>query len=550
MILNSDNLKHRCPFKNSTGGVTVLIVMLLMFSACTKNFKEINTNPAGLTDEQANGDYTLVASFLQQAQRTLIADNPAAYQQIGNFNGDSFSGFMMPPSPFRSNAYNTTYNLIEPYCASSFVNRYQTVMNPAYKVVEMARTIPDYKDLDALARILRVTAMNRVTDKFGPIIFSRYNQADDDGTVHYDTQEDAYTFLFSDLDTAIKTLVSLKEAPVSPQMQKADLAYTSDNYRNWLRYANSLRLRMALRISKVAPEKAKAQGEAALDPASGGLLTENGQNCFIKLLTTHPQTTISNDWSDIRMGASMESILSGFEDPRVSAYFLPAKDAAVAGQFKGIRCGINIDAKSRYEGYSALVPLPPKMQMMVAAESWFLKAEAALRGWANAGDAATDYNTGIDRSFEQYGLSDKVTAYKNNAINTPAPYTDPKAMTPGQNDVDAGSPYLSTITVKWEEGVSNDRKLERIITQKWIALFPDGEEAWAEYRRTGYPVLFPIVLNNSGGIIPTIPGIRRLPIPQREYNTNTNGANEAATMLNGPDNGATRLWWDLADKSF
>jgi len=190
------------------------------------------------------------------------------------------------------------------------------------------------------------------------------------------------------------------------------------------------------------------------------------------------------------------------------------------------------------------------MQLMVAAESWFLKAEAALRGWANAGDAKTNYETGIDRSFAMYGLAAEASAYKNDAASKPKAYIDPKAKTAGENDVPAGSPNLSTITIKWSDADNNNRKLERIITQKWIALFPDGEEAWAEYRRTGYPILFPVVVNKSAGAIPTVPGIRSIPIPQVEFTTNKAAAEAAVATLGGPSNGATRLWWDVANKSF
>ncbi|WP_312697359.1 SusD/RagB family nutrient-binding outer membrane lipoprotein [Sphingobacterium mizutaii] len=107
---------------------------------------------------------------------------------------------------------------------------------------------------------------------------------------------------------------------------------------------------------------------------------------------------------------------------------------------------------------------------------------------------------------------------------------------------------MSTITIAWNEGDSRDRKLERIITQKWISMFPDGDEAWAEYRRSGYPILFPVVVNYSNNTIPSVPGIRRMPYPEREYNSNSAAVNEAVKMLGGPDNGGTRLWWDVENK--
>src|SRR5699024_7385981 len=126
---------------------------------------------------------------------------------------------------------------------------------------------------------------------------------------------------------------------------------------------------------------------------------------------------------------------------------------------------------------------------------------------------------------------------------TEAPYTDPEAMVDGQNDVPAGSSNLSTVTIKWDPNASFQTKLEKIITQKWLALYPDGEEAWAEFRRTGYPKLFPVVINNSGGKISTSKFIQRLPFPSTEYSTNKAGVDAAVQLLGGPDTGGTPLWW-------
>ncbi len=529
-----------------------LLVAGLLIPGCTGNFEDLNTNPANLTTEQGDSDYELVSAFLQQAQRAIIPEDVGTYQLTENLISDCYSGYMAAQAPFRSNSNNLTYELVDGWNANVWVYRYVNVMNPTYKVMELAKANPNFKDLDALARIVKVSAMARVTEKIGPIIYSKYNIPEADGTVKYDEQKDVYPFLFADLEIAINALKALKTTPTSPQMKKADLAYSSNNYDNWLRYANTLRLRMALRIVKVAPALAKTQGEAAMDPQNGGLLEANSQNCLITTSVPHPLNIITSptDWSDTRMGAPMEAIMGGYNDPRISKYFVPAKDPAVLGQFKGIRSGIDIKDKATYNGYSELVRFPQKMQLMVAAESWFLKAEAALRGWANAGVAKTNYETGIDRSMEQYGLTAQAAAYKNDATSKPKPYIDPKSLTVGQNNVETGSPYLSTITIKWDDAASNDKKLERIITQKWISLFPDGEEAWAEYRRTGYPILFPVVINLSAGRIPTIPGVRRIQIPIREYNTNGAAAKAAAATLGGPDTGATRLWWDVADKSF
>jgi len=526
----------------------ILLSSLFLTLSCTKDFRELNTNPAGVTDEEAMGDFALVASFLAQGQRAILPENVNEYQVSYNLAGDSYGGYFAAQAPFVGNANNLTYSLVPGWYSSLWVDRYIRGMNPIARVELMTRNDEKLSDIFAFSKILKVSAMHRTSDKFGPIIYSKYNAPDDNDQIQYDSQQDAYMNFFKDLDTATTILKTYKGKEVSAAMKKSDMAYTENNYDRWLRIANTLRLRLALRIAFKDAALAKTEGEKALNPENGGLLEATSDNCFIKLSTDHPLNILTTTWSDTRMNASIETFLGGYKDPRLAELFLPATDPAVRGQFKGIRTGIDIDAKSRYDNYSKLLPQPNRMQLMVASESWFLKAEAALRGWSNAGDAKTNYETGIERSFEMYGLSAQAAAYKNNATDKPMPYIDPKAIKAGQNDILLGSPYLSTITIAWNEGDSRDRKLERIITQKWISMFPDGDEAWAEYRRSGYPILFPVVVNYSNNTIPSVPGIRRMPYPEREYNSNSAAVNEAVKMLGGPDNGGTRLWWDVENK--
>ncbi len=523
---------------------------LVLGTACTKDFKDMNTNPAEVTDDQANSDYALIASFLAQGQRDIIPEDVGEYQLANNLCSDSYSGYFGAEAPFVGNANNLTYSLVEGWYRAIWNDRYIKCMSPLYRVEKLTRNDEGLQDIFAFSKVLKVAAMHRTAEKVGPIIYSHYNSPNADGSISYDAQKDVYPMFFLDLDTATSIFLGMKDNAISKAMAKSDLAYSSGNYTRWLKFANTLRLRLAIRIAFVNPDLAKQQGEKALDPANGGLLDNNEDNCFINTSVDHPLNIITSSWSDTRMGAPVESILGGYDDPRLPKFFQPAIDAAVKGQYKGIRSGINIDAKDRYDNYSKMVPQAKKMQIMVAAESWFLKAEAALRGWANAGNIKVNYETGIERSFEMYGLGGAVAAYKANATSKPKPYVDPKAITAGENDIGASSPYLSKITVKWDDAASNNVKLERIITQKWIATFPDGDEAWAEYRRTGYPILFPVVVNFSAGKIPTIPGIRRMPYPQREYSSNSAAVTAAVDMLGGPDNGGTRLWWDVENKSF
>jgi hypothetical protein len=237
----------------------------------------------------------------------------------------------------------------------------------------------------------------------------------------------------------------------------------------------------------------------------------------------------------------MECYLKGFNDPRLAAYFLVNKN----GEYRGIRNGVAISSTSQYADASNFnMTSTSPIRFMAASEIYFLKAEAALRGWSAGGTAQSLYEQGINTSFTQSSVTS--STYLTDATSTEAPYVD---LSSDVNNVPAGSPYLSKITVKWNEADTYQHKLERIITQKWLGLWPDGEEAWAEFRRTNYPVLMPVVVNNSQGTISTTGFIRRLPFSANEYRDNKDEVTKALSLLNGPDNGGTRLWWDLATKN-
>lgn len=134
-----------------------------------------------------------------------------------------------------------------------------------------------------------------------------------------------------------------------------------------------------------------------------------------------------------------------------------------------------------------------------------------------------------------------VDTYKLDSEKTAADYIDPLVSS---NNIDA----VSKITIAWKDSDSKDKNLERIITQKWIAMFPNGQEAWTEYRRTGYPKLFPVKVNNSAGTIDTDVQIRRISFARSEYILNWENIQKAIELLGGPDNGGTRLWWDAENK--
>ncbi|PQJ21062.1 RagB/SusD family nutrient uptake outer membrane protein [Tenacibaculum sp. SG-28] len=518
------------------------LVVASMFLIGCSDLEQYNVNDRNITQEQLEIDFQHVGSRYKPIFQNIYQYNPAwSYQLQQNLNADVYSGYMTNPRPFIAGANNTTYNLVSGWNNFIWSVPYQNVMNNVDFISE--NTKEDYPTLYGVNLILKVAAMHRVTDVFGPIIYQYY--ADLDNPAVYDDQQTVYNKFFEELDVAVANLTADLD---SQRFTAYDLAYGGE-YTNWVKLANSLRLRLAIRISKVDAAKAKMEGEKALSQ-SVGLMVSNEDGFFINGGLDHPLATIDNSWGDIRMNASMESILVGYNDPRTEKYF--DAPTGVTGSVKGVRGGLplldgyddELAQKADYIGFSAINDAihTPRVQLMTAAEVAFLKAEAALRGWAGAGDAQANYEEGISLSFQQHGASG-VSDYIADNTSTPADYVDPVNAS---NNIAA----MTDVTIAWNAGGTNEEKLEKIITQKWLAMFPEGQEAWSEYRRTGYPKIFPVVSNQSGGTIDTDIQIRRIPFVDSENATNSSNVQKAITLLGGPDNGGTRLWWDTGASNF
>ena len=238
------------------------------------------------------------------------------------------------------------------------------------------------------------------------------------------------------------------------------------------------------------------------------------------------------------MSAAMESILTGYDDPRLKVYFEACTDKAYAGEYRGIRQGTCF-AHNHYAGLSKLaVDQSTDAPLMNSAEIWFLRAEAALRGWTPE-DEEECYLNGVKASLHQHGIY-QVDDYLNSE-RTAADFTD-------TYDAENNIPARCRVSPKWNPADDKEVKLEKIITQKWIAMFPEGCEAWAEQRRTGYPRLFPVRFNHSrNGCIDTETMIRRLNFPGTLQTEDKEQYSALVEALNGPDHGGTRLWWDTGN---
>ncbi len=530
---------------------TLISVAVFGLTNCTADFENINTNKYGYSDEELTQQNNHIGSRFTPMFDNIIRTNPGwNYQLQHNLNADVFSGYLTSPTNFNGNQNNQTYFLMDGWNNFIWGDAYDA--DNGNGVIPFAQKINDIVTLSGnensmlfiyLANIIKVMGMHRVSDVFGPIRYSKYGNLET--TAEYDSQETVYNTFFTELNEAINGLEAfegnLQFLPFDKSIYGDSQRFSeSQNIAKWRAFANSLRLRLAIRVSKVNPELAKAEGEKSLS-SNAGFITEDMQISMGNF--THPLIEISNGWGDTCMSAEMEAILNGFNDPRLALYFSTTSDASLPA-YKGIRQGIVINTKSEYGAHSQIGSIVQGQHKtwMTQAEIYFLKAEAALRGWAGAGDAKTNYEMGITTAFQNVGL-DGANTYIADNTSTPNDFVD--ALNPANNFT-----YPSNVTIAFNDAGTNEEKLEQIITQKWIAMFPDGQEAWSEFRRTNYPRIFPVVVNNSGGTIDTQTQIRRINFVQSEKDVNASNVQAAVGLLKGPDNGGTRLWWDTGEANF
>lgn len=532
----------------------LLLGGLLSFSSCTDNFADFNSTDGAYTEElQKYDNQTNLVPFatIQKGiiYQTGVDGTDWQYQVIQNLVADMFCGYFHDMNG-SFNANNSTYNLNNGWTSAMWVYTYGYVM-PSIADAEALNTEKEWPLYHAITKILKVATLHRVSDYYGPILYDGFGTADQ----MPQSQEEVYKRFFEDLETAVNIL---KDYKGGVSFESADFMMPEGKRTpaQWLKFANSLRLRLAMRVSNVAPELAEKQAKAALDAANGGVL-ETANETVGEYGIRNPLGGVAG-WSEVYMNASLESFLKGYNDPRLKSYFNPAQDgrdkdgninrevagvkqlSSIEDEYKGVRQGTGV-ADNRYSTHSqTTVTTASKIIVMSAAEVWFLRAEAALR--YNTGDDVENcYKQGVTVSFAQWdanGVSDYLES-----DDRPAAYVD-------VFDAKFNADAPSTITPKWDNAADKEEKLERIITQKWLALYPEGCEAWAEQRRTGYPRLIKVAVNNSGNTISTDDMIRRVFFNQ-DYKTDNKTLYDAlVSKLGGADNGGTRLWWDTGRNNF
>lgn len=514
----------------------LLSVALISLSACTGDFENINRNPNEVTDEQLQANNYKIGTNIKTLQALVVPTQEHMYQFLESLAGGPFGGYIGATVDTWRTKFET-FNPSADWRKWPFVN----VISETYPPFRAIINGTDDATAHALAKLFRIAIMQRVSDTYGPIPYTQVMENKTESLeVAYDSQKEAYTQMFKELDEVIAVLKDNLSLPPDA-FDRYDAVYYG-HISQWFRYANSLKLRMAMRLTEADENLAKSKAAEAI---AEGVIEANADNAAMHAAENRT-TLIYNDWGDHRVSADIICYMNGYKDPRREKMFttvsLSQGGQTVQG-YAGIRIGINTTSKAKaVSGYSnMLVTSSTPYLWMNAAEVTFLRAEYELR-YGSAANAKSLYEQAIRLSFEEREANN-AEAYIADATSTPDAYNDPF----GENSVYTPR---STITIAWEENGTPERNLERIITQKWIAIFPLGTEAWSEYRRTGYPRLFPVVENNSGGSVNANWGARRLPYPVEEYTENAGNLQDAILKLNqesaggNGDNMGTRVWWD------
>lgn len=519
------------------------VCALSLFTAC--NYEEINTNPYEMTDEMGEMDGIAVGGPILAMERWVFpvgtqadgTDYVNKYQTAYHLSADVWSGYFSQDNNWYSGNNHQTYYLQDAWVSDTYTYSYTEPFASWKKAKRQAEKTGSEAPY-ALAQILKISAWHKTLETFGPIPYKHAGEAA--LVIPFDKEEEVYDAMFADLQSAITTLTPLAEQGGTVAAD-FDAVYAGKADK-WVKYANSLMLRLAMRLKFVAPEKAKQwvktaleQGvmeskddEAKMEIGAGYIFANNISYCAIQ-------------YGETRMCTSMFAYLAGYEDPRLSKYFSPSEseDAIPAfdnNSYAPVPPGHTTGGDAFQEYSLPNIAGNAPTYWMRASEVYFLRAEAALE-WPEFGDAASLYEQAVQMSFEENGLSaSEATAY----------------LATGNKPLDveiAGYRASAPTTATAEFTGTDEEKLEKIMIQKWIALYPNGQEAWTEWRRTGYPKLNLVKVNNgSGQGVTKEEGIRRMVYPVKFSQSAEDRANyeKAVEMLKDKaDKPTSRLWWDV-----
>lgn len=524
--------------------------MLLMLGLSSCDITGLNDNPNEPTDEvDFNMDEPLLASTIRGG---MMYDGNIE-QRYKALQIDLYSQALIDGGGWSTSNYkqNDGWNqMIWEAYQKQFTSLNMFIAN-------MEKKGNQYPNSIAFARLWRVYLGSQAVDCFGPMPFPK--SLDD---TKYKSVEEIYNEFFSELDAATFT-----DDGGDIFASKANDPIYSASVSKWSKFANSLRLRLAMRLSEVAPEICKTQVKKALD---AGVFDSSADNAYLPPIADggwggdYNYVMFQITWGGpLSMSRSFEKLASGIGgidfpgglkntstgtkasadhpaqiDPRATIIFQPAQ---TTGDFRGIpyapeatlqNAGEYVTKNYAELGYLLIdgaKNVAHPYDLFLYEEVCFLKAEAYLRNFAS-GNAKDAYEEGVRSSFKHWN-ADGADAY----------------LASTQKNV-AGT------SAKWEDtdGAGNTQ-LEKIITQKYIAATPDvSKESWNDKRRLNLPRLDvaiyrdPVAYNGFDTDIKKPENfIKRMKYPQNEQQLNKAEYDKGIQMLGGEDKVSTRIWWDV-----
>ena len=496
---------------------------MAILASCDKDFVEINTNPNAVS-----------------VPTTPYIFSKAIYDGAANSGnkGSLLFGLMQ---------YTTSYNDVEgfgsKYTASQvnatggvFSNSYPTQINQIGEVIKAVKDDPSKVNLYAAARIWRVFCYSRLTDLYGDIPYSEAAQGYNLSIFQpkYDAQSAIYADMLKELETAANSF----DASNTTTFGNSDLIYHG-NSTKWKKFAYSLMLRLGMRLSKV---DAAASQNWVTKAIAGGVIRYYADIAKVSYLASGQNINknpiawqllndnyLRADGTNNTEGGKYQDVfinsLKTNKDPRLgvlSVVYVNGVASSDESIQKGLPATINGTKPSDFITYSepkqtTVLKVDAPLLLFTVAESNFLLAEAAIKGWYKTETASALYETGIRAAMQQWDLISGVT----NVID--------KAR------IDS---YITAHALKTSGTVAE--QTEQIYYQFWAGIFPDAQEVYNNYRRTGYPALVPNVYpgNATGGKI-----FRRFLYPVLEQTLNRASYNEAV-QRQGADDLLTRVWWD------
>jgi len=387
--------------------------------------------------------------------------------------------------------------------------------------------------------ILKSWMFSQVTDAYGDVPYTEAGKAKTGGvyTPAYTPQEEIYTGLLADLKKANEQLAT------SGSGLSGDILFGggAGAIVKWRKLANSLRLRLLMRIS--AKKDVKADMQAILnDPANNPVFTGNADNAELKYFSAAPNQfplygSRVGSFDEIRVSKTLSDRLTALGDTRLNVFGRPSQSSVRAGtpKIEGIPNGLGDVAALNFNGgpqgvsrvgytFACLVcndpgqavpdPSAPRGIIMNYAELQFILAEAREKGMITTGNAATYYENGIKANFDYW--KNIVPVQYNLNVDMPAGYLTQSAVA-----------YSGTTA----------EKLSKIALQKWVALYFNGLEAWFDWRRTGMPEIVPGTSNLNGGKVPV-----RYIYPLFEQSLNAVNRLKAVAIQGGTDDLNTKMW--------